>query len=129
MMLPSTNRPSGAGALRGALLGGLACWATPLCADEAHAPAVGRLEAVVVTAKKRADPVADEELTRKIATALHADPYFYDEHVTVTVTNGVVRLQGMVFDDWDLRIAMRDSRGIPGVKRVINELEIKLGGE
>jgi osmotically-inducible protein OsmY len=90
---------------------------------------VGRLEAVVVTAKKRADPVADEELTRKIATALHADPYFYDEHVTVTVTNGVVRLQGMVFDDWDLRIAMRDSRGIPGVKRVINELEIKLGGD
>ncbi len=62
-------------------------------------------------------------------TALHSDPFFYDGHVTITVENGVVRLQGIVFDEWDLRIAKRISRRVAGVKRVINELEIKLGGE
>lgn len=65
----------------------------------------------------------------KVETALHSDPFFYDGHVTITVENGVVRLQGIVFDEWDLRIAKRISRRVAGVKRVINELEIKLGGE
>jgi hypothetical protein len=39
------------------------------------------------------------------------------------------RAKGMVFDDWDLRNAMRIARKIPGVRRVVNDLEIKLGGE
>ena len=61
--------------------------------------------------------------------ALHSDAFFYDEHVSVTINNGVITLQGIVFDDWDLRSAVRICRKIPGVKRVINDLEIKLGGE
>jgi osmotically-inducible protein OsmY len=36
---------------------------------------------------------------------------------------------GIVFDDWDLRTARRIAKRIPGVKRVINDLEMKLGGE
>jgi len=83
----------------------------------------------VVTAKKRPDPVADEKLTEQVEAALHSDPFFYDEHVTVTIRNGVVTLQGIVFDDWDLRDALRLSRKVAGVKRVVNDLEIKLGGE
>jgi osmotically-inducible protein OsmY len=47
----------------------------------------------------------------------------------VTIKNGVVTLHGMVFDDWDLRSAMRIAKRLPGVKRVVNDLEIKLGGE
>jgi osmotically-inducible protein OsmY len=42
--------------------------------------------------------------------------------------NGVATLRGIVFDDWDMRQAMRISRKIAGVKRVINELEIESGG-
>jgi osmotically-inducible protein OsmY len=53
----------------------------------------------------------------------------YDAHVTVTVKNGVVTLHGIVFDDWDLRTALRIARRAPRVKRVVNDLEIKLGGE
>ena len=34
-----------------------------------------------------------------------------------------------VFDDWDLRAAMRIAKKMPGVKQVVNDLEIKLGGE
>jgi osmotically-inducible protein OsmY len=52
-----------------------------------------------------------------------------DEGVFVTVSNGIATLHGIVFDDWDLRNAIRLSRRIPGVKRVVNDLEIKLGGE
>ena len=98
-------------------------------ADDLTAPADSRLDAIVVTAKRHADAVADETIKRQVETALQSDPFFYDEHVTVTIRNGVVTLQGMVFDDWDLRNALRIGRKVPGVKRVVNDLEIKLGGE
>jgi osmotically-inducible protein OsmY len=71
----------------------------------------------------------DEVLKEQVETVLHDDPYFFGEHVTVTIRNGVATLQGIVFDDWDLRNAIRLSRKVPGVKRVVNDLEIKLGGE
>jgi hypothetical protein len=94
------------------------------------APASTRLEEIVVTAKKRPDPVADEKLKNQVEEALHADAFFYGEHVTVTITNGIVTLQGLVFDDGEMRSAVRISRKIPGVKRVVNDLEIQfeLGG-
>ena len=59
---------------------------------------------------------------------MRSDLYFYDEHVAVTIMNGVVTLRGMVFDEWDLRAALRISKKVSGVKRVINDLEINLGG-
>jgi len=42
-------------------------------------------------------------------------------------TNGVVVLRGLVYDDWDVRAAIRISKRVAGVKRVINQLEI--GGQ
>jgi osmotically-inducible protein OsmY len=98
-------------------------------ADSVATLADPRLDTIVVTAKRRADPVADEQLRQQVEAALHSDPFFYDEHVTVTIHNGVATLQGIVFGDWDLRSALRIAKKIPGVKRVINDLEIKLGGE
>jgi osmotically-inducible protein OsmY len=129
MVFLSTNRTSFIGAFLGPILAGLVCWVTSVRADNAAAPSVRSLDPIVVTAKKRPDPVADEKLTEQVEAALHSDPFFYDEHVTVTIRNGVVTLQGIVFDDWDLRDALRLSRKVAGVKRVVNELEIKLGGE
>jgi osmotically-inducible protein OsmY len=78
----------------------------------------------VVTTKKPSDAVADEKVRDQVETALHSDPYVDDEHVTVTIKDGVVTLEGMVFDDWDMRQAVRISKRVAGVKRVINELEI-----
>lgn len=60
---------------------------------------------------------------------MRSDPFFFDEHITITIMDGVVTLHGIVFDDWDLRSARRIAKRIPGVKRVINDLEMKLGGE
>jgi hypothetical protein len=87
------------------------------------------LNEVVVTAKRQQDPAADARLRGQVETALAADPYFNSDHVSVTVLNGVATLHGIIFDDWDLRNAIRISRRIPGVRRVVNDLEIKLGGE
>ncbi len=83
------------------------------------------LDSIVVTAKR----LADEQVKMQVEEALHTDPYFYDGHVTVTIKDGVVTLSGVVFDEWDLRAAKRIAKRIAGVRRVVNDLEIELGGE
>jgi osmotically-inducible protein OsmY len=106
--------------------------ASPLCfctLANADASADRRLNEVVVTGKRPSDPAADARLAVQVESALAADQYFNSAHVFVTVSNGVATLHGIVFDDWDLRNAIRLSRRIPGVRRVVNDLEIKLGGE
>jgi hypothetical protein len=123
MVFLTPNLHSSVKALRGALVGGLICMATSAGAQTARVPDAG-LEPIVVTAKRRTDPVADEKMKIQVEEALHSDRFFYDEHVNVTVENGVATLRGMVFDDWDMRQAMRISRRIAGVKRVINDLEM-----
>jgi hypothetical protein len=111
-----------------AVLTAVVFWGNPA---KAGAPALAdrKLSEVVVTAKRQPDPAADARLQVQVETALAADTYFNSAHVSVTVVNGVATLHGIIFDDWDLRNAIRISRRIPGVRRVVNDLEIKLGGE
>jgi hypothetical protein len=109
------------------ILAGMTCCAMPLCAAEVSSQPQAPLKAIVVTGKKL--PVPDAELKEQVETAMRSDPFFPDEHVTVTIKDGVVTLRGIVFDEWDLRVAKRIAKRIPGVKRVINDLEINLGGE
>jgi osmotically-inducible protein OsmY len=84
-----------------------------------------RLDTIVVTAQR----LADEEIRVRVEAALRDDPTLMSNHLDVSIKNGVVTLSGLVFDDWDMRIARRAAKRIPGVKRVINDMEIKLGGE
>ena len=77
-----------------------------------------------MTAKKQPEPVPDEVVIERVQMALHSDKYFYDGHVTVIVKNGVAYLEGIVFDESDLRLARLITRKVAGVKRVVNELEI-----
>jgi osmotically-inducible protein OsmY len=86
---------------------------------------VRTLEPIVVTAQR----LADERLKTQVELALQGDGSLFAGHIDVSIKNGVVTLSGLVFDDWDMRIARRVAKRIPGVKRVINDLEIKLGGE
>jgi osmotically-inducible protein OsmY len=123
------NRRSRLSACLGTILAGIAWAAAPVSADESRAESARPLDTIVVTAKKLSDPAVDETVRKDVETALHSDPFFYDEHVTVATKNGVVTLTGIVFDDWDLRAAIRIARRIAGVRRVVNDLEIKLGGE
>jgi osmotically-inducible protein OsmY len=70
----------------------------------------------------------DEALRQRVTAALHTDPYFYDEHVSVSVDNGVVVLRGFVASEWDLRDAIRIAGKAAGDRRVIDNLSIKEGG-
>jgi len=128
-MNPYMTRAPFAGIFPGAILTVLACWAASAWADDATAPGASGLKQIVVTGRKQQDPVADEKMRKQVEAALRADPYFYDGHVTVTIVNGVATLQGMVFDDWDMRAAMRISKRVAGVKRVVNEIDIEEGGD
>jgi osmotically-inducible protein OsmY len=71
---------------------------------------------------------ADDQLQYRVETALHADRYFFDRHVEVSVNNGVVVLRGLVFSDWDLRDALRIARKAAGDNQVVNSLTIVQGG-
>jgi hypothetical protein len=72
--------------------------------------------------------IPDADLRDSVQFALHADPYFYDGHVQVSVDHGVVHLRGLVFSDWDLRDAVRIAAKAAGDRRVINNLTIVEGG-
>lgn len=74
------------------------------------------------------DAVPDAALRDRVQLALHADRYFYDAHVEVTVEDGVVHLHGLVFSDWDLRDAIRIASKAAGDRPVINNLTIIVGG-
>ena len=128
-MTVSSLDHGGALLLSTAILAVLAFSANVARAEKVTAPANTRLDEILVTAKRRFDPAADEKTKQQVEEALHSDAFFYDEHVTVTVQDGVATLRGIVFDDWDLRQAMRIARKIPGVRRVLNDLEISQGGD
>lgn len=71
---------------------------------------------------------ADEQLRARVQAALGSDPYFYDEHVTVSVQNGDIHLRGFVSSDWDLLDAIRIARKAAGQHRVVDNLSIEVGG-
>ena len=82
----------------------------------------------VAAAAGVADNTSDADLKDRVQLALHADPYFYDGHVVVSVEQGVVHLKGLVFSDWDLRDAIRIATKASGDRPVINNLTLVVGG-
>jgi osmotically-inducible protein OsmY len=79
-------------------------------------------------AAQSTDAVTDAQLRQRIQDAMHADPYFNDAHVTVSVDKGVVVLGGFVTTDWDLRDAIRIANNTAGGRRVVDNISLKLGG-
>ena len=98
----------------------------PIGAQQALTSTGDELQEITVTARKT---FPDEEVTERVETALHDDPYVLDTHVTITTKNGVVTLHGFVSDYWELRSMIRLARKIPGVKRVANDLELTNGAQ
>ena len=103
-----------------------------------HVPVAKRISLVLlwaavassglVSAAQPAHPPTDEQLRARVQAALGADPYFYDEHVTVSVQNGDIHLRGFVSSDWDLLDAIRIARRAAGDNRVVDNLSIEVGG-
>lgn len=63
-----------------------------------------------------------------VEAALNADPRIYARHVDVSVDGGTVRLGGFVWCASDFLYAKSDAASVPGVVRVVNEMELMRGG-
>jgi osmotically-inducible protein OsmY len=115
-------------AFLGALICGFIGVATPASAQNAPARTASRAVSLAASTTQGPSGMADEKLRKQVKAALHADPYFYDRHVTVSIENGAVVLRGFVFSDWDLRQALSIARKAAGDKTVVDNLSIKEGG-
>jgi len=108
--------------------------AAPACTHAADgtpaAPAAaadGAMESIVVTAGADSAAQRDAKLAQAAEAALRDDPYIFADHVTVTVKDGVVSLHGMMFELWDLQLARRRLRRLPGIKAVDDDIELNAG--
>lgn len=80
---------------------------------------------VVVTGTR----LTNEAVTAKVVQALRADPHVFADHMSVVTENGVVKLQGIAIDLWDLQQALRLARRVAGGRRVVNEIELMVGDD
>jgi hypothetical protein len=110
--------------INGALLG----LAMRAGAQNVDSPASTQPVSITVPSTQSADSIANEKAAKRVKDALHSDPYFNDEHVTVSVENGDIVLHGFVSSEWDLRDAIRIASRAAGERRVIDNLSLKLGG-
>ena len=76
---------------------------------------------VIVTGTRQ----TDEALTTRVVEVLRDDPYIFADHISIVTENGIVRLQGMVFDLDDLHRTLLLARRIAGRRHVVNELELR----
>jgi osmotically-inducible protein OsmY len=115
-----------------ALVCGLGGYASQVDAQMAESPAAGRSSTGGASALPGVDAAnadaANQKLQKRVAAALHANPYLDDEHISVSVERGVVVLRGRVYDDWDLRTALRTARRATGHRPVVDSLSIEQGG-
>jgi osmotically-inducible protein OsmY len=107
---------------------GLGGFAVPAVAQNAVAPTASQSYSAALPATSGAAVLTDEELTMRVKGALHAAPYLYDEHVSVSVEHGAVVLRGIVFSDSDLFEAIRVADKAAGDRRVVDELSIERNG-
>ena len=97
--------------------------------QEAKADTTGSVELAMAAKQRALSRQPDQQLAEQVELALKSDRYVYAEHISVTSKDGVVTLQGMVGSEWDLISALDISSRVPGVRRVVDGLEIwEFGG-
>jgi osmotically-inducible protein OsmY len=79
---------------------------------------------VVISATR----VSDGVLVAKVEQAMQNDPYLFVRHISVSADKGVVRLEGVVQDPFEMLQIVRMARRVAGKRRVINEIEVAMGG-
>jgi osmotically-inducible protein OsmY len=106
-----------------ALAAVVALVASPALRGQAPA-STGVTHEVVVTATRESDAL----LVAKVEQAMQNDPYLFVAHISVSADNGVVRIEGVVQDPFEMLQIVRMARRIAGKRRVINEIEVAMGG-
>jgi osmotically-inducible protein OsmY len=71
---------------------------------------------------------ADEAITDQVYAALNSDPIYYYRHVDVRVDGGVAQLSGYIWDTEALYRAKQIAASVPGVRRVVNKMELEREG-
>jgi osmotically-inducible protein OsmY len=71
---------------------------------------------------------ADEAVANRVYSALNADPTYFYRHVDVRVDNGIVDLRGYVWNAEAIYRARQIARDVPGVRQVVTNLELQIGG-
>jgi osmotically-inducible protein OsmY len=74
------------------------------------------------TAQER---VADQAIAAQVEAALGADQGVYSQHIDIDARRGVVWLTGWVLSANEEKEAVRTSAAVPGVRRVVDGLEVK----
>lgn len=93
--------------------------------EAAKVDGVSRVEnelQVVASNKREAATGNDNDIARDVRTAFKGRTEFND--VKSIVEGGVVRLSGKVASEWEQINALRLVRNVPGVKNVVNQLEL-----
>lgn len=67
---------------------------------------------------------ADRAVEAQVRAALHADADLYAAHIDVQTRYGVVWLTGWVVTADESKLAVRDSQSVPGVQRVVDQIEL-----
>jgi osmotically-inducible protein OsmY len=68
---------------------------------------------------------ADEDTAVRVYAALNADPTYFYRHVDVRVRSGVVHLSGYIWGSDAVFRAKQIAANVPGVSRVVNEMEFE----
>jgi len=75
-----------------------------------------------------AERQADNEIAAQVSSALRADPQIFARHIDVWAERGVVHLGGYVWTDTDLFRAKEIAGNVPGVARVVDDLQLERDG-
>ena len=79
-------------------------------------------------AKTDSQAQADKVMAERVEAALNADRSLFAKHITAHADNGVVRLTGYVWEASDFEEANYIASNVPGVTRVVNDLELNRNG-
>ena len=71
---------------------------------------------------------ADKVMAERVEAALNADKALFAKHITAHADNGVVRLTGYVWEPTDFDEANYIASNVPGVTKVVNDLELNRNG-
>jgi osmotically-inducible protein OsmY len=71
---------------------------------------------------------ADKVMAERVEAALNADKALFAKHITAHADNGVVRLTGYVWEPTDFEEANYIASNVPGVTKVVNDLELNRNG-
>ncbi len=78
--------------------------------------------------KSESQLAEDRAVAERVEAALSADKTLFSKHISASADNGVVHLTGYVWEPSDFDEATFIASGVPGVTKVVNDLELNRNG-